>query len=271
MPPPRKQEQPEQKKTNALQTKLKVHRDHPERVPHHGDARHHENKTQYKKDDAHGASDLPDRLGAISGRFWAGSRVIASGPNLMQARHRSHRTPEPNMAYLRTLILALTLTAPAALAHDGVKDPQVAARMHAMTQIGKATKALTDMARKRTPFDAATARAHAGTIESHASDIETLFRDPADDPKSEALPAIWDSFEGLHRSRQHAPRCRRPDTRHRLARRSRHPSERDHRNLPCLPRPLPRIAANPRRTIVETQTRLAQCRRKDRSNGGVTR
>ena len=44
----------------------------------------------------------------------------------------------------------------AALAHTGVKNAQVMARMEAMEQIAAATKTLSEMAKRQIPFDAAT-------------------------------------------------------------------------------------------------------------------
>ena len=81
----------------------------------------------------------------------------------------------------------------AALAHTGVKNAQVMARMEAMEQIAAATKTLSEMAKRQIPFDAATAKAALSAIESRAQDIPGLFAPRADDPKSEALPAIWET------------------------------------------------------------------------------
>ncbi len=95
----------------------------------------------------------------------------------------------------RTLAVALSMVAGAALAHTGVRNQAVKARMHAMGIIGENTKVLGSMYKGQTAFDAAAARAAAGAIAQQAARIPTLFAAPEDDPKSEALPAIWTSFD----------------------------------------------------------------------------
>ena len=59
----------------------------------------------------------------------------------------------------RKLILAgfLALGAGAGLAHQGVQNPAVMARMMLMEKIGNETKTLVQMARGQTPFDAGVA------------------------------------------------------------------------------------------------------------------
>lgn len=93
------------------------------------------------------------------------------------------------------LPVLLTLAASAALAHGGVQNPAVLARMEAMTAIGDATKTLGEMAKGATAFDADIARAAARTIATHAAETPALFEAREEDPKSEALPAIWETFE----------------------------------------------------------------------------
>ncbi|MCV2890592.1 c-type cytochrome [Ruegeria aquimaris] len=94
-----------------------------------------------------------------------------------------------------TAITATLLAAGAALAHSGVSNPAVKARMHAMMQIADNTKILGAMAKGQTPFDADEARAAAAAIAAHAASVPTLFMDEEHDPKSEALPAIWQEFD----------------------------------------------------------------------------
>ena len=89
---------------------------------------------------------------------------------------------------------ALALTATAALAHEGVKNPSVMARMHGMKTIGSETKVLGEMAKGATPFDATRAQTAAATLAGEAARIEELFKAREDDPKSEALPAVWEDF-----------------------------------------------------------------------------
>ncbi|NQY62048.1 MAG: cytochrome c, partial [Cognatishimia sp.] len=58
---------------------------------------------------------------------------------------------------MRKTVLILTsslMIASMALAHNGVKNPAVMARMQGMEQIGAASKVLGNMARGRVAFDA---------------------------------------------------------------------------------------------------------------------
>ena len=98
------------------------------------------------------------------------------------------------MKFRSTLILASLTLATAALALQGVKNPAVKARMDAMGVIGDNTQVLGHMAKGATPFDAARARAAAAAIAHHAATTPALFEAREDDPKSEAMPAIWDNF-----------------------------------------------------------------------------
>ena len=93
------------------------------------------------------------------------------------------------------LMLSAGLLTLPALAHDGVKNPAVLARMHTMLEIGSATKVLGDMAKGATAFDAGKAQASVTQISIKAATINELFEANEDDPKSEALPAIWTNFE----------------------------------------------------------------------------
>ena len=96
---------------------------------------------------------------------------------------------------IRKLGFLFCFVAGAALAHSGVQNPTVKTRMDAMSVIGKNTKVLGTMAKGEVAFDAPTAQAAAAAIASHAAQIADVFRDPATDPKSEALPAIWQSYD----------------------------------------------------------------------------
>jgi len=91
------------------------------------------------------------------------------------------------------LLAALALS-PAALAHQGVEDPQVMARMEAMKAIGQATETLGEMAKGEAAFDAAAARAARERLVAEARRVPALFEPPASDPQSEARPAIWQDW-----------------------------------------------------------------------------
>lgn len=92
---------------------------------------------------------------------------------------------------LGTVLIAAT----AALAHQGVQNPAVMARMAAMSAISKNMKTLGMMARGSAEFDAKAARAAAAAIASHAAAIPGLFEANETDPGSEARPEIWTNFE----------------------------------------------------------------------------
>lgn len=107
---------------------------------------------------------------------------------------------------MRYSLVALAIPfalATAALAHEGVKDKHVMARMAAMKDIGKNVETLGQMVKKERAFDAEQARAAAAAVARTASEITALFEPPASDPKSEALPAIWNDFEDFT-SKTHA-------------------------------------------------------------------
>ncbi len=90
--------------------------------------------------------------------------------------------------------LAFTVLAGAALAHSGVTNPAVMARMEAMSTIAAEVKALTSMARGEVAFDAEAVAARMGVIAAKSGEVPALFEAPEMDPKSEASPAIWTSF-----------------------------------------------------------------------------
>lgn len=98
---------------------------------------------------------------------------------------------------LKHLIWGIPVAALAsvALGHGGVTNPAVMARMEVMSTIGKNMKIIGQMAKGETAFDAETARTAAGTIADAASQTPGLFEAHETDPKSEALPVIWEDFE----------------------------------------------------------------------------
>lgn len=87
------------------------------------------------------------------------------------------------------------ITATAALAHQGVQNPAVKARMDGMSAIAENMKTLGQMAKGASAFDAATARSAAAVIAEHAAATPGLFEANESDPKSEARPEIWSNFE----------------------------------------------------------------------------
>lgn len=97
----------------------------------------------------------------------------------------------------RTAAILLAFTAGTALAHGGVKNQDVLARMEQMKQIGDSVRILADMARGKTAFDPASAAAARAALEKDAAAITESFRVPASDPKSEARPRIWTDWDGF--------------------------------------------------------------------------
>ncbi|MEY8841088.1 cytochrome c, partial [Cribrihabitans sp. XS_ASV171] len=78
----------------------------------------------------------------------------------------------------------------------------VLARMKAMEDLRQDLAILGDMAKGKAAFDAATARAAARSLSHEAARIVPLFATPAQDPKSEALPVIWERFEDFSEKAQ---------------------------------------------------------------------
>ena len=106
-------------------------------------------------------------------------------------------------------ILAVTgLASAAALAHTGVRNPAVLARMQAMTAMADQMEVIVPMARGEATFDAARAEAAFAELARLAEETPGLFRAPEQDPRSEALPAIWEDFAEFEaRSREMADRA----------------------------------------------------------------
>lgn len=83
------------------------------------------------------------------------------------------------------------------LAHGGVKDETVMARMGLMTDIKQAIGVLGDMAQDKRAFDAGQASAARAALVGHAGKIPAAFKVPATDPKSESRPDIWLEWSGF--------------------------------------------------------------------------
>jgi len=96
---------------------------------------------------------------------------------------------------MKHLILApALLIATAAFAHEGVKNPDVMARMELMKDIAGDMKVLGEMAKGVTAYDGAIVKAKAASLSDHAGATIRLFETPAYDAKSEATTTIWTSF-----------------------------------------------------------------------------
>ncbi|MBR9652417.1 c-type cytochrome [Thalassovita aquimarina] len=91
-----------------------------------------------------------------------------------------------------TMTLALAGTA---LAHGGVSNPTVKARMALMEEIKNATGVIGGMAKGKMAFDPDRAAAATAALQASAAQIADAFEAPANDPKSEALPEIWENWD----------------------------------------------------------------------------
>ena len=99
------------------------------------------------------------------------------------------------MTRTAAFIFAALGLATAALAHTGVQNPAVMARMDVMSAIGDSMKVLGTMAKGEAAFDADRAKEASLAIARHAAETPALFKAPEDDPMSEALPKIWETFD----------------------------------------------------------------------------
>lgn len=98
---------------------------------------------------------------------------------------------------MKTQLTALIflVCATTALAHSGVKNPEVMARMNLMSQIADDMKILGGIAKGAAEFDAQVVKQRAASLAQHAGRIEDLFKSQATDPKSEATETIWTDWK----------------------------------------------------------------------------
>ena len=81
------------------------------------------------------------------------------------------------------------------LAHSGVLNKDVAARMTLMSNMGRNMGVLGKMLKQKTPFDQVKATKAINNIEQLAVETPTVFEKRVLDPKSEAKGLIWEEFE----------------------------------------------------------------------------
>ncbi len=91
-------------------------------------------------------------------------------------------------------VASALVAATVALAHEGVTNSAVLARMEAMSAIQDSAEVLGAMAKGERPFEAAAAREAARAIARHAAETPALFAAREMDPESEARPVIWEDF-----------------------------------------------------------------------------
>lgn len=92
------------------------------------------------------------------------------------------------------IILLAATVGTAAIAHTGVEDEDVLARMNGMSAIAQEMKTIGSTAKGEIDFEASRMDAALKTIAREAERIPTLFSAESTDPKSEALPEIWTDF-----------------------------------------------------------------------------
>jgi cytochrome c556 len=83
----------------------------------------------------------------------------------------------------------------AAVAHGGVENEVVKARMDAMKEIGSAMKVLGTMAKGAVEFDAVAAQAAVDAVADQSAMVPVLFEAQETDPMSEAKPEIWANWD----------------------------------------------------------------------------
>lgn len=98
--------------------------------------------------------------------------------------------------FIKFVALAAIVASPTlVLAHTGATGI-VKKRMDAMKDVGAVMKELGSMARGISDFDRTTVARRAGDLKAHAANIPALFPEGSHH-KSEALPYIWEDFEGF--------------------------------------------------------------------------
>ena len=83
------------------------------------------------------------------------------------------------------------------LAHSGVLNKDVAARMTLMSSMGRNMGVLGKMLQKKAPFDRGKAIEAINNIEQLAVETPTVFEKRVLDPKSEAKELIWEDFKSF--------------------------------------------------------------------------
>lgn len=96
--------------------------------------------------------------------------------------------------WIFTIALSLGVST-GVVAHDGVSNATVAARMHAMASIGENMKTIGGMAQGKITFDAAAAQTAIDAIAAEAEMLPALFEAHESDPKSKASETIWSNLD----------------------------------------------------------------------------
>ena len=94
------------------------------------------------------------------------------------------------------LVTSILSASGIAFSHSGATG-MVKHRMDAMSDIAKSMKAIGAMIKGQAAFDAGTVKAAATSMAEHADRIPELFPEGSNRKPSEALPAIWEDWDGF--------------------------------------------------------------------------
>ena len=92
------------------------------------------------------------------------------------------------------ILVSLTISS-VAFAHSGVKDKNVKERMMVMKEMAGTTKIIGQMLKGKTSFDANQVKLALERLSALSLETPKVFTINATDPKSEAMPNIWDEFD----------------------------------------------------------------------------
>ena len=92
------------------------------------------------------------------------------------------------------ILVSLTISS-VAFAHSGVKDKNVKERMMVMKEMASNTKIIGQMLKGKTSFDANQVKLALERLSALSLETPKVFTINATDPKSEAMPNIWDEFD----------------------------------------------------------------------------
>ena len=92
------------------------------------------------------------------------------------------------------ILVSLTISS-VAFAHSGVKDKNVKERMMLMKEMAGNTKIIGQMLKGKTSFDANQVKLALERLSALSLETPKVFTINATDPKSEAMPNIWDEFD----------------------------------------------------------------------------
>ena len=92
------------------------------------------------------------------------------------------------------ILISLTISS-VAFAHSGVKDKNVKERMMVMKEMAGNTKIIGQMLKGKTSFDTIQVKLALERLSALSLETPKVFTINATDPKSEAMPNIWDEFD----------------------------------------------------------------------------